>query len=133
MKTFAQVEPVQVYEVPSYRLNRADEAVITVATALTLLVALVISMIFWGVILWRLPSKAGYKGAAQWVWFLLMYFPLTGVPAILAFTFAPWPVNKQLEKSESQLDELRRQSKPKSQPLTSVDDELKQLRRQLGQ
>lgn len=89
-------------------------------------------MIYWGVVLWRLPMKAGYKGAAQWMWFLLLYFPLTGGLALFAFVFAPWPVKKQLEKSEGQLEELRRLNQ-KTKTFNSVDDELEAMRRSLGQ
>jgi hypothetical protein len=61
---------------------------------------------------------------------LLLYFPLTGGLTLFAFVFASWPVKKQLEKSEGQLDELRRLTPKTRTPLT-VDDELDQMRRQL--
>lgn len=131
---FTQVEPEYTYEIPSLRRDNSDEAMITAATAFTLLVAVVIALVYWGVILWRLPSKAGYKGAAQWIWFLLLYFPLTGGLALLAFVFAPWPVKRQLEKSESQLDELRRLTdQPRCRAVEdgSVEDELERMRRQM--
>ena len=129
---FTQIEPEHIYEVPySYRRDGSGEAIATAAGLVTLVTLITLVMVYWGVILWRLPSKAGYKGAAQWAWFLLLYFPLTGGLALFAFVFAPWPVKKQLEKSEGQLDELRRLSQPKTRTLHSVDDELDQMRRQL--
>src|SRR5688572_28877355 len=94
---FTQIEPEHTYEIPS-QWSKSDDAVVNVATAFTLLTLMVMALTYWGVVLWRLPTKAGYKGAAQWAWFLLMYFPLTGGLALFAFVFAPWPVNKQLEK-----------------------------------
>lgn len=129
-----QIEPPEYnYEISPqldpYDINSAPIAIGMVAA---LVVSMVIAMIYWGVLLWRLPSKAGYKGAAQWIWFLSMYFPLTGGLAILAFVFAPWPVKRQLEKTESQLDELRRLAQPKTANLNGVDHELEQMRRQMS-
>ena len=130
MKIFAQSELDHVYEI-SPRWSKSDDAVVNVATALTLVTLVVMALIYWGVVLWRLPSKAGYKGAAQWAWFLLLYFPLTGGIALFAFVFAPWPVKKQLEKSEGQLEELRLLTQSKTRTPSSVDDELDQMRRRL--
>lgn len=133
MKTQTQIEsPEYNYEIP-LRLDPydTDSAPIAIGMIAALIVSMVIAMIYWGVILWRLPSKAGYKGAAQWIWFLLMYFPLTGGLAILTFVFAPWPVKRQLEKTESQLDELRRLVQSRTVNLNGVDNELEQMRRQM--
>lgn len=95
-------------------------------------IGLVIAMVFWGVVLWNLPAKAGYKGAARWAWFLLMYFPLTGGLAILSFVFAPWPVKRKLLRTEAQLEELRRlKSQPNTASLNGVDNELEELRRRM--
>lgn len=132
MEIFTQVEPEYQYEIPSpVDSYDPDADAVAVGVIATLVLSMVIGMILWGVILWRLPSRAGYKGAAQWIWFLLMYFPLTSALALLAFVFAPWPVKRQLEKSQSQVDELRRflgQSKNKT---LGIDDELEQLRQQM--
>lgn len=112
--SLTQFESVPVQEIsyssyyPYYRRSDPSEAIATVAGLVTLATLITLAMIYWGVVLWRLPMKAGYKGAAQWMWFLLLYFPLTGGLALFAFVFAPWPVKKQLEKSEGQLEELRR-------------------------
>lgn len=130
---FTQVEPEHTYEIPSEpQWTRSDDAVVNVATAVTLVTFAVMALIYWGVVLWRLPSKAGYTGAARWAWFLLMYFPLTGGLALFAFVFVPWPVKKQLEKSESQLEELRRLTQRKTQTF-NVTDELNDMRRQMGE
>lgn len=47
--------------------------------------------------------------------------------------FAPWPVKRQLEKSESQLDELRRLTGQSRSRVVEggVDDELERMRRQM--
>lgn len=127
---FTQVEPEYIFEIPSKRSN-VDDAVVNVATALTLVTLAVMALIYWGIVLWRLPSKAGYTGAARWAWFLLLYFPLTGGIALFAFVFTPWPVKKQLEKSESQLEELRRLTQSKTRTLNGVDDELDQMRKRM--
>jgi hypothetical protein len=131
MKTFTQIDPEHIFEIPSGRSN-ADDAVVNVATAATLVTLAIMALIYWGIVLWRLPSKAGYTGAARWMWFLLLYFPLTGGLTLFAFVFVPWPVKKQLEKTEGQLEELRRltdRSRPK--PLGGVDDELDQMRKRM--
>lgn len=95
-------------------------------------IGLIIAMVFWGVVLWNLPAKAGYKGAARWAWFLLMYFPLTGGLAILSFVFAPWPVKRKLMKAEVELTELRRlKGQSNTANSNGVDSELEQLRRQM--
>jgi hypothetical protein len=125
----SQIELGHIYEVP-YSQRDSGEAIATAATVVTLVTVLTLSMIYWGVILWRLPSKAGYTGATRWAWFLLLYFPLTGGLTLFAFVFASWPVKKQLEKSAGQLDEVRRLTPKTRTPLT-VDDELEQMRRQL--
>lgn len=94
-------------------------------------IGLVIAMILWGVVLWNLPAKAGYNGAARWAWFLLMYFPLTGGLALLVFIFAPWPVKRKLMRAEIQLEELRRAGQSKTASPNGIDNELEELRRQV--
>lgn len=131
--TQTQVEPESVYgyEIPP-EWTRSDDAAVTVATGVTFFTLMVMALIYWGVVLWRLPSKAGYTGAARWAWFLLMYFPLTGGVSLFAFVFVPWPVKKQLEKSENQLDELRRLTgQRKTRSFENVDDELDQMRKRM--
>lgn len=94
-------------------------------------IGLIIAMVFWGVVLWNLPAKAGYNGAARWAWFLLMYFPLTGGLALLVFIFAPWPVKRKLLRAEAQLEELRRATQSRPGSSGGIDAELEQLRRQM--
>jgi hypothetical protein len=128
---FTQVEPEHIFEIPSGQ-SSADDVVVNVATGLTLVTLAVMALIYWGIVLWRLPSKAGYTGAARWAWFLLLYFPLTGGVALFTFVFVPWPVKKQLEKSESQLDELRRLTGQRRIKISdAVDDELDQMRKRM--
>ena len=94
-------------------------------------IGLIIAMVFWGVVLWNLPAKAGYNGAARWAWFLLMYFPLTGGLALLVFIFAPWPVKRKLLRAEAQLEELRRATQSRPGSSSGVDNELEELRRRM--
>lgn len=94
-------------------------------------IGLIIAMVFWGVVLWNLPAKAGYNGAARWAWFLLMYFPLTGGLTLLVFVFSPWPVKRKLLKAEAQLEELRRATQFRPGSSSDFDAELEELRRRM--
>lgn len=81
---------------------------------------------------WRIISRLGYKAKSRWVWFgFLSFLPTMGL-AMIALTFAPWPLDKEMDKAKAQLDELRRW-KGQSKPASSIDDELEAMRRSLGQ
>jgi 1,4-dihydroxy-2-naphthoate octaprenyltransferase len=72
--------------------------------------------------MWRLTSKAGYKGVSRWLWFLFLGCPLTTVWTLLVFVLVPWPVQKQL-KAHKQQSEL-----PQLDP---VEAELRQMKKQV--
>lgn len=125
MKTFTQVEQqTYTYEVPSryvspYDRDRVD---VTDAAILTsLLVGVVMGVGLWLWMMWRLTSKAGYRGSVRWVWFVLLGFPLTGGLTMFAFVLLPWPVQQAAKRSRNA--ELQ----------SSVDNELEQLRQQMRQ
>lgn len=93
-----------------------------------LILSFAMLMLVW----WRILSRLGYKGQSRWVWFGFLSFPLTMGLALIALVFAPWPLDKEMDKAKAQLDELRRW-KGVSKPASSIDDELEAMRRSLGQ
>jgi hypothetical protein len=56
-----------------------------------------LSLATWLWILWRLASKAGYRGRSRWIWFAFLAFPLTGGIALITFCLIPYPIQKQLD------------------------------------
>jgi|SRR5919202_1115497 hypothetical protein len=66
------------------------------ALAFLIFVAL-FSLATWLWILWRLASKAGYRGRSRWIWFAFLAFPLTGGIALITFCLIPYPIQKQLD------------------------------------
>ena len=121
MKTFTQVEQqTYTYEVP-YRYvspydrdTRVDPEVLA-----SLLLGVVVGVTLWVWMMWRLTSKAGYRGGVRWVWFVFLGFPLTTGWTMLAFILLPWPVQRELKRSQA------------NQLQSAVDQELEQLRQQL--
>ncbi len=126
--SLTQLESNPVYEVqyryidPYDRTVRIDNAADIVATVIGTMLALCI----WLMIMWRLPSKAGYRGASRWVWFATMGFPLTTAWSLLVFILLPWPIQKELKKTRNQ-----QPSKPSPNPIDDIEAELQQMRRQM--
>jgi hypothetical protein len=58
---------------------------------------LIFVTLLWLWILWRLASKAGYRGRSRWIWFAFLAFPLTGGIALITFCLIPYPIQKQLD------------------------------------
>ncbi len=56
-----------------------------------------LSLTMWLWILWRLASKAGYRGMSRWIWFAFLAFPLTGGIALITFCLIPYPIQKELD------------------------------------
>jgi len=52
----SQIELGHTYSVPYSYQRDSGEAIATAATVVTLVTVLTLAMIYWGVILWRLPS-----------------------------------------------------------------------------
>jgi hypothetical protein len=88
----------------------------------TLALGILIGITAWGWSMWRLASKAGYRGSTRLIWFALLGCPLTTGWTLLAFVLLPWPVQRELKK----VKELPKYS-------NEIDSELDQLRRSLGQ
>lgn len=124
------IQSQEIYEIPLPSSGDYSEPgeIFTPEVIATLVLSAIIGVTMWITVLWRLPGKAGFTGAARWFWFLTLVFPLTTSFSLLAFVFFPWPVRKQKDKALIQLEELRRisQSQPKG-----IDGELEQLRHQI--
>jgi hypothetical protein len=58
---------------------------------------LIFVLTMWLWILWRLASKAGYRGMSRWIWFVFLAFPLTGGIALITFCLIPYPIQKELD------------------------------------
>ncbi len=120
---FTQLEPEHIYEVP-YGVDpyyNRDSVRVKPENVASLLVGLVVAITLWGWIMWRLASKAGYRGAARWIWFVFLGFPITTGWSLLVFILLPWPVQKR----------LKRQPGPGVLPQSDIDRELDQLRTNL--
>lgn len=125
MKTRAQVEPEYTYEVPDRYVRpyerdvRVDPEVVTV-----LLLSFAVAISVWCFSMWRLASKAGYRGGSRVLWFALLGFPLTTAWTLLVFVLLPWPVQRELKRKREEFS---------PSDISAMDRELDQLRRQLGQ
>jgi hypothetical protein len=129
---FKQAPQVQYYESQSSQpysiglYNRdstqLDAEVIAVLFAAAL--GTLIGLAIWGWSMWKLPSKAGYKGASRLLWFMFLAFPLTTGWSLIAFILVQWPVQKELNN-------VRQQQSPKYS--ADIEAELRQLRSNLYQ
>ncbi len=120
---FTQIEPEHSYEIPSRSIDSGygrDSVRVEPADVAIVLVSLVITLALWGWIMWRLASKAGYRGAARWIWFVFLGFPLTSGWGLVAFVLLPWPVQKKLKQQAGI-----------SSPKSDIDQELDQMRKRM--
>jgi hypothetical protein len=119
---FTQLEPEHIYEVPYGTVDpyySRDSVRVKPENVASLLVGLVVAVTLWGWIMWRLTSKAGYRGAARWIWFVFLGFPITTGWSLLVFVLLPWPVQKRLKRE------------PAGLPQSDIERELNQLRTNL--
>jgi TRAP-type C4-dicarboxylate transport system permease small subunit len=128
---FKQVPQVQYYESHysrsyPYSYSRDSTQLDAEAVAVLFAAALgaLIGLAMWGWSMWKLPSKAGYKGASRLLWFMFLAFPLTTGWSLIAFILVQWPVHKELSKA-------RAQQSPKYS--ADIESELQQLRSNLQQ
>jgi hypothetical protein len=132
METFTQLEEISPYQhIDPYTKDSGEVEAVALAS---LLLGLLVGFAMWEWIMWRLPAKAGYRGLARWGWFFLLGFPLTTGVSLLAFMLFPWPVNRELEKTQARLDELRRWKKTQPTGVIGgdIDFELEQLKSNLN-
>jgi TRAP-type C4-dicarboxylate transport system permease small subunit len=120
MLTQYEIVPSQYRIERPYDIYERDSSGVAELLALAIVgLVMIASTTLWLWFWWRLLTKAGYKGLAKGLWFILIAFPLTGGIGMVAFALVTWPIQEQLLVIKAQTQ------KPKD----DIDEELERLKR----
>lgn len=123
MKLTSQLDVEPLYEIPSQDpYIDSDSASVDVGVIAGVILGTVLAITMWVWMMWRLSSKAGYRGVPRLLWSVFLAFPLTTGWTLLAFVLVPYPNQRELKR-------LQATQNPKNE----INQELEQLRHQLRQ